>query len=177
MRPPCPAGWTMRFESQVRMNTKPWLMARRRVVVRRNPPLYRAIGPSRGRRSLRTRNFVSVLCTVATPSHFQITSRFSRCHSERCIIVSQVGPAHPGDSAAHLSLCNAPSFHRRIPLVPTDSAAETQRAQPKALDQAHLDQLCVNTIRALAIHDATGVRLTEVPLTPERIALAIAAKG
>jgi CO/xanthine dehydrogenase Mo-binding subunit len=30
---------------------------------------------------------------------------------------------------------------------------------------------------ANAIHDATGVRLTEVPLTPERIALAIAAKG
>jgi len=30
---------------------------------------------------------------------------------------------------------------------------------------------------ANAIHDATGVRLTEVPLTPERIALAIAANG
>ena len=30
---------------------------------------------------------------------------------------------------------------------------------------------------ANAIHDATGVRLTEVPLTPERIALAIAAKA
>jgi CO/xanthine dehydrogenase Mo-binding subunit len=30
---------------------------------------------------------------------------------------------------------------------------------------------------ANAIHDATGVRLTEVPLTPERIALAIAAKS
>ena len=29
---------------------------------------------------------------------------------------------------------------------------------------------------ANAVHDATGVRLTEVPLTPERIALAIAAK-
>jgi len=30
---------------------------------------------------------------------------------------------------------------------------------------------------ANAVHDATGVRLTEVPLTPERIALAIAGKG
>jgi transketolase len=35
--------------------------------------------------------------------------------------------------------------------VPTDSAAETQRAQGKALDHAHLHQLCVNTIRALAM--------------------------